>query len=441
MRYLDILVDEVHPTIWHFYPDGNRYFMDDIATIHRTRNVQNWFAEHQHLPWPPHSPDPNPIENGELSLLEQRLENLEKELQRNREMLAQVKDTVRNVIKVEPNPHSMLMGPVLHKANRSYVNLSVFDCQLCLESSVISDENTLDMYENIEFENKDGGVWKQGWNIEYDPLQWNEQKKLKIFVVPHSHNDPGWIKTFEKYFKDQTQHILNNMVLKMKDDKKKKFIWAEVSFFALWWEKIDANTQLAVKKLLSDGQLEIVTGGWVMNDEATAHYFAMIEQMIEGHQWLEQNLDYKPKNGWAIDPFGLSPTMAYLLRRMGLDNMVIQRVHYSVKKYLAMNKGLEFLWRQPWAFLVNRYKHQNGWVVSPYGLSLTLTYLLRRVSLDNMVGDTHSQHWIHSSVGGSQYSSSQAGHVITPSFEVDATGLFGLAFVDLDFIEAYRNLV
>ncbi|GIY58026.1 alpha-mannosidase 2 [Caerostris darwini] len=288
------------------------------------------------------------INKGELSLLEKRLEHLERELQRNREMLSQVKDTVRNVIKVDLNPQLSHFGPVQQKGNRSAVNLSAYDCQLCMEPPVNSDENTLDIYETIEFENKDGGVWKQGWNIEYDPQQWNEQNKLKIVVVPHSHNDPGWIKTFEKYFKDQTQHILNNMVLKMKDDRRRKFIWAEVSFFALWWEKIDMSTQLAVKKLLSEGQLEIVTGGWVMNDEATSHYFAMIEQMIEGHQWLEHNLDYKPKNGWAIDPFGLSPTMAYLLRRMGLDNMVIQRVHYSIKKYLAMNKGLEFLWRQPW---------------------------------------------------------------------------------------------
>ncbi|XP_040914399.1 alpha-mannosidase 2 isoform X2 [Toxotes jaculatrix] len=138
------------------------------------------------------------------------------------------------------------------------------------------------------------------------------------------------------------------MVVKLSEDHRRKMIWAEISYFSKWWNDIDEQKREMVKRLVGAGQLELVTGGWVMADEANSHYFALLDQLIEGHQWIQKHLGVKPSSGWAVDPFGHSPSMTYLLKGAGLSNMVIQRVHYAIKKHFARQQTLEFLWRQNW---------------------------------------------------------------------------------------------
>ena len=42
-----------------------------------------------------------------------------------------------------------------------------------------------------------------------------------------------------------------------------------------------------VKELVRKKQLEFVNAGWCMNDEATTHYNAIIDQMTLGKVWTE----------------------------------------------------------------------------------------------------------------------------------------------------------
>ncbi|KAL5661424.1 hypothetical protein ACJX0J_028549, partial [Zea mays] len=97
-------------------------------------------------------------------------------------------------------------------------------------------------------------------------------------------------------------------------DSRRKFIWEEMSYLERWWRDATPKMREAFAKLVRDGQLEIVSGGWVMNDEANSHYFAIIEQqMMEGNMWLNDTIGVIPKNSW----------------RMGFHNMLIQRTHYE----------------------------------------------------------------------------------------------------------------
>lgn len=78
-------------------------------------------------------------------------------------------------------------------------------------AAAVVDITTKDLYDRIEFLDVDGGAWKQGWQVTYDVHEWDSEK-LKVFVVPHSHNDPGWKQTVDEYYDSQSRRILDTIV-------------------------------------------------------------------------------------------------------------------------------------------------------------------------------------------------------------------------------------
>lgn len=58
----------------------------------------------------------------------------------------------------------------------------------------------------------------------------------------------GWIKTFEQYYDQQTRNIFNLMVDKLELYPHMRFIYAEMSYFSMWWNQIDSNMRRRVQK-------------------------------------------------------------------------------------------------------------------------------------------------------------------------------------------------
>jgi len=173
---------------------------------------------------------------------------------------------------------------------------------------------------------------------------------LKVILIPHSHSDPGWHKTVDGYFDEQTKQTLNSMLDKLQLYPNMTFVWAETVFLSMWWSELSHEKRNIVVQLIKRGQLEIVGGSWVVPDEANPHYFALVDQMIEGHQWLKDNIGIYPLNTWSLDPFGYSSALAHLYKLAGFENMVILRVHTDVKQYLQSRNSLEFMWRSMWNY-------------------------------------------------------------------------------------------
>uniref|UniRef100_A0A5F9DHN8 Lysosomal alpha-mannosidase n=1 Tax=Oryctolagus cuniculus TaxID=9986 RepID=A0A5F9DHN8_RABIT len=231
---------------------------------------------------------------------------------------------------------------------------------------------------------------------------------LNVHLLPHTHNDVGWVKTVDQYYyggkhsvgvapdthpgpptpsepwtaewrqclawapvwrrvrlallvpecptlvstvrnelhHGAVQYILDSVISALRAEPSRRFVYVEMAFFSRWWHQQTNATQQTGSERLSP-LIPFANGGWVMNDEAATHYGAIVDQMTLGLRFLRDTFgdDGRPRVAWHIDPFGHSREQASLFAQMGFDGIFLGRVDYQDKELRKIKRELELVWR------------------------------------------------------------------------------------------------
>jgi alpha-mannosidase len=148
---------------------------------------------------------------------------------------------------------------------------------------------------------------------------------INIHIIPHTHLDPGWLKTPEEYYrKEKVNYIFDTILSELSRFKEKTFVINEIYYFKIWYSDIKEEKKLKLKELIKQKRIEFVSGSYTINDEANPLYYNIIDQIRIGHQFLLEEFGIIPKTAWYIDSFGHSAGNAHILAQMKFKYLVLQ---------------------------------------------------------------------------------------------------------------------
>lgn len=134
---------------------------------------------------------------------------------------------------------------------------------------------------------------------------------INIHLIPHSHVDPIWKETSKEYL-IKTNEILKSILKGLILNSSRTFIWESIYYLDefltlnnhynicyLYENQIEkkklkewcncCTIKQTILKLLQNGQLELVGGGWISHDETLTNFDGKINNYITGRRWIFNN--------------------------------------------------------------------------------------------------------------------------------------------------------
>ena len=103
--------------------------------------------------------------------------------------------------------------------------------------------------------------------------------KINVHLVPHTHDDVGWLKTVDQYYYGgigivfivyihvriylarndiqhaAVQHILDSVILALDENPARRFIYVEMGFFWRWWIQQTPEMRDKVADFVNNGNV------------------------------------------------------------------------------------------------------------------------------------------------------------------------------------------
>ncbi|XP_043219632.1 alpha-mannosidase 2-like [Amphibalanus amphitrite] len=172
-----------------------------------------------------------------------------------------------------------------------------------------------------------------------------------MLVAHSSRLERDWRTPLTELYRTAGRPTLDSLVATMADLTNMTFTWSEVSQLHLWWYGASEESRRTLTELVRSGRLEITGGMWVQPEDTGVRLHTLVQQLVEGHQWLRQHLGVTPETGLCAGSpaAGCSSVLAHLFSQAGIEQAVVTSASGAWTEYMAAHRSVDFQWQQPWS--------------------------------------------------------------------------------------------